>query len=55
MLRRLHAVQHGPRKHEHCHPTHAVAVQLGRAHGRSGPVVVFLGLPADVNHRGGGR
>lgn len=42
----VHALQHGPRKHEHSHPAHEQTVWLGQCHHRSCPVLLFLVSPA---------
>ena len=42
VLYSLHALQHGPRQHEHCNSTHVKAVWLGFCKDRPGPVILLL-------------
>ena len=42
VLYSLHALQHGPRQHEHCNSTHVEAIRLGFCKDRPGSVVLLL-------------
>lgn len=42
VLHGLHAVQYGPREHEHCHSAHVQAVLVGFHHSRPRAVLILL-------------
>ena len=45
VFRCLHAVQHGPSQHEHCHPSNGTAIRLGYCHHRHCAVLLLLVHP----------